>query len=263
MKVSEKLDNFELLYLELRRELSSEELNSSVTFNLIQNNYQVFKSLFDFLKQNLRCKDRMIDLGCGYGFVAFLFKSLLNFEDAWGIDIDVSRLNEAKKYIKTLRVDLEEDHLPFPDNYFDLATSFGVLDHMVLWDNFFSEVYRILKLDSLLVICLTNLSGWDSRFSLLLGYQPRHVEVSKRYLVGVHKYYSTARYPVGHIHTSTFKAMVELGKCYGFKTVKTWGLKMHHDNLLTKLVDEFMHKFPSLSIRYLIILRKVGNEASK
>ena len=260
MKTSKKVDDLELLYFELRRRLSSEELNSSVTFNLIQNNYQTFKSFFIFLKQNLKCRDRMIDLGCGYGFTAFLFRRLLEFEEVWGVDIDVSRLNEAEKYIETLKADLEKDRLPFPDDYFDLATSFGVLDHMVFWDNFFSEVYRVLKLNSFLVVCLTNLAGWDSRFSLLLGYQPRHVEVSKKYLVGVHKYYSTARYPVGHIHTSTLKAMVELGRCYNFKTVKTYGLKMPHDNFLIRLVDEFMHKFPNFSIRYLIVFRKAENE---
>ena len=259
MKNSRKklnLNEFTHLYSKLQRELTPEEINSSVTFNLMRNNSKKFKLLFEFLEQQLKHKNAMIDLGCGYGFVAFMFKNLLNFEEAWGIDIDDSRLEKAKKYVKTSKVNLEKDKLPFPNDHFDLAISFGVLDHMVFWDNFFSETYRVLKPGGFLVLSLTNLSSWDSRFSLLFGFQPRHIEVSKKYLVGVHKYYSIARYPVGHIHTCTFKAMRELAKHYHFIMKKSYGLKIPYNSMLIKFVDALLHRFPSLAVRYVICFQK-------
>jgi len=127
---------------------------------------------------------------------------------------------------------------------------------MVFWDNFFSETYRVLKPGGFLVLSLTNLSSWDSRFSLLFGFQPRHIEVSKKYLVGVHKYYSIARYPVGHIHTCTFKAMRELAKHYHFIMKKSYGLKIPYNSMLIKFVDALLHRFPSLAVRYVICFQK-------
>lgn len=245
------------IYSKLLGELGEEELNSSVTFSLMRYNFDRFVKFFVYLNNILDKRERLIDLGCGYGFVAFLFKELLGFREAFGVDLDDLRIDRAKRFLDTvLKVDLERDSLPFPDEYFDLAISFGVLDHLVFWDNFFSNAYRVLRPGSPLVISLTNLGSWDSRLSLLLGYQPRHVEVSKRSVSGVLKYY-IVKSPVGHIHTVTLKTMIELAKLYGFKATKVYGLKAGvYGNSVAKLIDTFMSYFPGLATRYLIVLQK-------
>jgi len=241
----------------LEKELTLEELSSSVTFSLMKNNSKKFARLFHYLNKQLKDRDRMIDLGCGYGFVAFIFKEMLNFKEVYGVDIDDSRLQEANRYVKTVKANLERDPLPFPDNYFDLAISFGVLDHMVFWDTFFSEAFRVLKPGGFLVISLTNLGSWDSRISLLLGFQPRHIEISNKYLAGVNKFYLPQQ-PVGHIHTCTFRALRELAGHYGFQLRRAFGLRIPHSNRLVRLIDSILHVIPALSVRYIACFQKIN-----
>ena len=216
----------------------------------------VYKSLCK-KKDNNKCF-RLVDLGCGYGVISKLFADLLCFIEIYGVDIDERVLNEATKLgIKTIKADLN-NKLPLPDKYFQLAISFGVLDHLIWWDNFFIESNRILENQGLLVIYMTNLGGWDSRMSLLFGYQPRHVEISKKMLVGVHKrYLEYSSKPAGHIRTCTLRAIVNLAEYYGFVCTKKFGLKIPIKNVIIGAIDKIVSCIPTLSSRYLIILKKV------
>jgi len=208
------------------------------------------------LDRNLRKRDRLLDLGCGYGFFALFIAAALNFRETYGIDIDLERVKRSNKRLNAVRVDLENGCLPFPDGSFDLVVCFGVLDHLKFFDNVFSETCRVLDMDGLFLVSCTNLGSWDSRICSLLGYQPRHVEVSSKYLVGVPKIYYTVPRPVGHIHTCTLKALKEIAFLYGFTPIWETGLKTTHPNKLVKLIDTVLSKRPSLATRYLLLLGK-------
>ena len=124
---------------------------------------------------------RMCDIGCGYGGLTKIVSRYLQVDEVYGIDIDDERLQVAsQRGIKVFRVDIEYEKLSFPDEYFDLVTSFGVLEHLKHFDNFFTESYRVLRKGGFLIISMPNLGSWINRIALLLGFQPRDVEVSCR-----------------------------------------------------------------------------------
>jgi len=254
------LEEFKKRIKDYSRNLTNEEKHWSATLSFLEENVETFFSGLHFVNEKLKSRRRMIDLGCGLGHVTKLIGEILGFDEIYGVDYEEKALKKAKERgIKVLKADLNYT-LPFPDKYFDLAISFGVLDHLVWWDTFFSEANRILNDNGLLIIYMTNLGSWSSRISLLLGYQPRHIEISTKILAGVHRRYlesSTPR-PVGHIRTCTLRAMLDISHYYGFKSLKVYGLKMPSNHLLIKLIDNIASKFPTLSERYLLILEKEG-----
>ncbi|MDW8034274.1 MAG: class I SAM-dependent methyltransferase [Nitrososphaerota archaeon] len=243
-------------FKEMLSSLTIDEIESSYTLSVFKVDANSLLTVFSILERNLRKKEKLLDLGCGYGFLASFIADALDFREAYGVDLDLERLKKAGERLNVVRVDLENGYLPFPNEIFDLVICFGVLDHLKFFDNVFSETYRVLNKDGLLLISCTNLGSWDSRICSMLGYQPRHVEVSSKYLVGVPKIYHTVPVPVGHIHACTLGAIKELASIYGFMTVWGAGLKTTHPNRLVRLIDAVLSKRPSLATRYLLLLRK-------
>jgi SAM-dependent methyltransferase len=238
----------------LIKELDNEEFNSSATLHMFLRDQ---KSLFDlllFLDRSLKGRERLVDFGGGYGFLTKFVAEALGFKEAYNIDIDDRRLKMSR--VKAIKLDLEREQLPFKDGEVDLILSFGALDHMVYWDGPFSEAHRVLKPHGYFVISLTNLGSWDSKLSLLFGYQPRHVEVSSKYLVGVLPFYKVP-VPVGHVHTCTYKALTEMALRYKFRVRYAKGLKTTHPSRIVRIIDSLMARKPSLATRYLVALEKV------
>jgi len=236
--------------------LTRDEFESSYTFSVFERDANVPLKMISILDKNLRRRERLLDLGCGYGFLALFVADALNFRETYGVDIDLERVKKANKRLNVVRLDLENGCLPFSDGSFDLVTCFGVLDHLKFFDNIFSETYRVLDMDGLFLISCTNLSSWDSRICSLLGYQPRHVEISSRYLVGVPKVYYTVPRPVGHIHTCTLRALKEIASIYGFTPMWEAGMKTTYPNKVVRFIDAVLSKRPSLATRYLLLLGK-------
>jgi len=71
----------------------------------------------------------MVDLGCGSGVLTCIVAEYLGADEVWGIDIDDERLNSEKPCkIIIVKHDLTK---PIPVwRKFDLATSFGVMEHL-------------------------------------------------------------------------------------------------------------------------------------
>jgi SAM-dependent methyltransferase len=238
----------------LIKELDEEEFNSSATLHMFLGDQKSLVDLLLFLDRNLKGREKLVDFGGGYGFLTKFVAEVLGFKEAYNIDIDSSRLKRSR--VKAIKLDLEREHCPL-DGDVDLILSFGALDHMVFWDGPFSEAQRVLKPHGYFVISLTNLGSWDSRFSLLFGYQPRHVEISSKYLVGVLPFYEKVPVPVGHVHTCTYKALKDLASCYKFRVRYARGLKTTHPNRIVRMIDSLMARKPSLATRYLVALEKV------
>lgn len=92
---------------------------------------------------------RLLDIGCGTGFVLSLAHSC--FDKVYGVDITPAMLSKANSKFKGQKVENIEllqassDKLPFSDSYFDVVTAYSFLHHLPTLLPTFSEVYRVLK----------------------------------------------------------------------------------------------------------------------
>ena len=72
---------------------------------------------------NLKPNAKILDIGCGKGFLLFDFKKLLPNADLYGIDISSYAIENSKEEIKDRLVVGDATKLPWPDNNFDLVYS--------------------------------------------------------------------------------------------------------------------------------------------
>lgn len=74
---------------------------------------------------------RILDVGCGKGFLLYEFKKLLTDSEVAGFDISKYALENAKEEIKTkLFMHKAQDLYPFKDKEFDLAISITTLHNL-------------------------------------------------------------------------------------------------------------------------------------
>ena len=84
---------------------------------------------------NLKSDSKVLDVGCGKGFLLYEMKLLLPKLDVKGIDVSEHGLRNAKKEVKPfLNKHKAQDSLPFKDNEFDLVISLGTLHNLRLFD---------------------------------------------------------------------------------------------------------------------------------
>ncbi|HOI19083.1 MAG TPA: class I SAM-dependent methyltransferase [Candidatus Woesearchaeota archaeon] len=89
---------------------------------------------------------RILDVGCGKGFLLYEFKKLLPKCLVKGFDISEYAISHAKEEIKeSLFVHDAKNDLPFKSNEFDLVVSINTLHNLKIYDlkNSLKEVERV------------------------------------------------------------------------------------------------------------------------
>lgn len=92
---------------------------------------------------------RLLDLGCGTGFIMEL--ALPYFDEVYGVDITPAMLDEARKKFakkKGKKIELIEsstDKMPFKNSTFDVLTGYSFLHHLSSILPTLKESYRVLK----------------------------------------------------------------------------------------------------------------------
>jgi ubiquinone/menaquinone biosynthesis C-methylase UbiE len=86
---------------------------------------------------------RILDIGCGTGFIIDLVNDL--FESVDGIDITPAMLSQVDLSPKNVSLQLAPaEEMPFGDNEFDLVTAYSFLDHLNNPREVMSETMRVL-----------------------------------------------------------------------------------------------------------------------
>lgn len=95
---------------------------------------------------------KILDVGCGLGFFLKVCDEL-SF-DTYGIDGSEYAISQAKNITKAKlsASDLSKKDFPFADNFFDIVTSFDVLEHLENDEIFFREIKRVLKKNGIAII---------------------------------------------------------------------------------------------------------------
>lgn len=231
------------------RGITAEDLSASAQANDLR---QLAKALRRIQSRRF---ERMIDLGCGYGGVTRYVADYFQIPEVCGIDIDDERIARARlRDIKVVKTDMGKEAFPYPDGHFGLATSFGVLEHLVWYDNFLSETYRVLEKGGYFVLQMPNLGSYINRTALLLGYQPRDVEVSSKHPVGFMPGWGMGFN--SHVHSAALRPIKGLLRCYGFSIIGAVGSSPFRVNPVIDAVDRIMSFVPSLSRRFIVVAQK-------
>ena len=102
----------------------------------------------------LNNKSKILDVGCGKGFLLYELKKILPGLKIVGYDISIYAINNAKKEIReNLFVHKAQKKTKFKNNYFDLVISIGCLHNLHIYDlkKSIKEINRIAKKAYLMV----------------------------------------------------------------------------------------------------------------
>ena len=98
---------------------------------------------------------KILEVGCGKGRVARVFKSL--GADIYGIDISDKLLEEAKKIDSKRFIKADAYNMPFPDDSFDVIYLLEVIEHLPDIERMFQEASRVLSKKGKLIIVDRNI----------------------------------------------------------------------------------------------------------
>jgi ubiquinone/menaquinone biosynthesis C-methylase UbiE len=91
--------------------------------------------------------DRILDVGCGKGFLLYDFTQLVPGVEVFGLDISEYGVLNAKQEIRDKLTIGNAKCLPWPDQHFDFVVSLGALHNLYLFDLFsaLAEIERVGK----------------------------------------------------------------------------------------------------------------------
>jgi len=155
--------------------------------------------------------DRLLDIGCGDGTLGYFAKN--KYEEVYGVDISEKALKIAEKRgIIIRRVNLNEEKLPFKNDYFDAITCLDVIEHVFEPRELVKEISRVLKISGVLIISAPNIRYLPHLFSLIVnGRFPKTSD-------------DTEHWDGGHLHYFTFKDIEDVFKECGFKIIMKKGV---------------------------------------
>ena len=116
---------------------------------------------------------KLLDIGCWGGKSLQLMGAFEQFEELYGVDIIKESVESARQIgIKATQCNLNEEPLPFDDNYFNVVTCLAVIGQ--IFDPYFvvKEIHRVLKINGILILNVPNVASLPNRIRLLLGRLP-------------------------------------------------------------------------------------------
>lgn len=141
---------------------------------------------------NISENEKVLDLGCGYGR---LYDELSRFSsNIFGIDIDISMINDASKFpYRSLHCSTAEN-TSFPDNYFDKIIALGVFD-VVEQEKAVVELNRVLKIGGIAMFTGKNNNYFDDDDDAFIAERnaklknfPNHFTDTRKLISSLEKY---------------------------------------------------------------------------
>jgi len=111
--------------------------------------------------------EKILDVGCGKGFLLYDFTKVVPGLELHGIDISEYAIKNSKEEIKDRLQVANATSLPFPDNYFDFVFSITTLHNLHCYDldKALREIERVSKKDK--YICVESYRNEEEKANLL------------------------------------------------------------------------------------------------
>jgi len=113
-----------------------------------------------FLKFEMQKGQKILEPGCGRGEFLNGFRKM--GMDVYGCDLS-SQAGENLDGIDVKQTDIENNSLPYDNNYFDVVYSKSFLEHLWSPDRYLKEAYRILKPGGKI---LTLVPDWEANYKI-------------------------------------------------------------------------------------------------
>jgi len=115
----------------------------------------------------LKPGDKILDVGCGKGFLLYDFTKVVPELELWGIDISNYAIANAKEEIRDRLQVGNATTLPYPDHFFDLVISINSLHTLHNYDleNALREIERVGKKNK--YICVESYRNESEKANLL------------------------------------------------------------------------------------------------
>ena len=116
---------------------------------------------------DLKSNSKILDIGCGKGFLLYDFKKIDPTFEVYGLDISKYAIENAKEEIKENLVQGNAKSLPFEKNYFDLVISINTLHNLYNYEllNSLKEIERVGKKNK--YVCVESYKNEKEKVNLL------------------------------------------------------------------------------------------------
>ena len=184
------------------------EKNKNINFG-VELKEPRLKKVIQILKQNVKENDNFLDIGCSNGNLLEYFQKL--GANTFGLDINTKNIQLAKNKLLNVKIcDLNQNEIPYDENYFEFIFAGEVIEHLVDTDFFIKQVYRVLKYNGKVILTTPNLNSLENRLRILVGYYPEWVDFS-------------LSEGVGHVRSYNFKKLAYQLEKHNFKVISKTG----------------------------------------
>lgn len=195
---------------------------------------------------------KLLDIGCVPEMTEY-FTSVLNCNGV-GLNISERVIKSYKGRNKNLKFICGDAETTLPDGKFDLVICGELIEHIQYPDSFIENVKTHINDDGYLLLTMPNLASIFNRISLLLGWQPRGINPSRKLLFNPFTKYD---YNWGHVSMFTHHSIRKFLESNGFKILTIKGV--HGGNANESNVHNFLRAAMSAKASFaeqLIILAR-------